>query len=838
MDGSPHAKAVASPHRHPFQLALGWSLLALALPLCVWSWLSPFPALGPPRTMSMLATVVDLLVVMAASLIFITGFRAMPSERFGRVVTLGLLFLGVTEWELLRLVVLRQTAAFDGPIALPPELFGLVAVALAMLSVWVYVRQDAVRWVNHQSKAALMVGVAVLGLGLLYASVVSPQWGRAWAGLGPGQQTAAYSLLCGTGVAVGLLTLHALWRRREAMVRECLMALGFSVAMALVYVTLMWAALVQGQHGGDWLADLYRFIAYLYLFHAIANEAQARPMERVNAQLQRERLVIGASPDGVLWVNQQGEILLANTAMETMSGYTGGELVGQHVEIFLPVHMRDQHRDSIRGYFTQPHARAMGMLDLSLMRRDGSKLPVDISLGHWQEEGQQYAIAYIRDLSERKRFEESLRHQATHDELTGLPNRFLFRLQLAQALASARRESRGLAVLLLDLDDFKTINDSFGHMAGDEMLRQVSARLRALLRKNDVLARLGGDEFAVLLPNLNGPDEAIGVAEKLLSSADAPYHLQGQELHTAVSIGLAFSPTDAADGDGLLRYADMAMYQAKQAGRGTYSCYSAQLDQRAQENMQMHIRLKDAIHLQKLALYYQPQVDVQTGRVVGAEALLRWNDEVLGAVSPARFVPVAETTGLILPLSAWVLETACRQIAQWDKAGTPLRVAVNFSAQQFRQQDLSEGVALSLARAGARAELLEIEITESVAMAQPVLARSQLDALVALGCSVALDDFGTGYSSLAYLKALPVAKLKIDREFVKDIPDDANDLKITKSIIALAHSLDLTLVAEGVESVRQLEFLRAYGCETYQGWLHSPAITAEEMTLVLRDQSW
>jgi diguanylate cyclase (GGDEF)-like protein len=459
---------------------------------------------------------------------------------------------------------------------------------------------------------------------------------------------------------------------------------------------------------------------------------------------------------------------------------------------------------------------------------------VDISLGYWEERGERHAIAYIRDLSERKGFEESLRHRATHDELTGLPNRWWFRLQLRQALSLAARSGRRVAVLFLDLDYFKNVNDSFGHATGDALLVQVAARMRAALRESDVLARLGGDEFGILLTDLGDADESVHVAEKLLVSLQSSYRVQDHEMYTGGSLGLAFYPDDAVDCDTLLRYADLAMYQAKQAGRGGFAFYSKEMDRRVHEDMQLHTRLKEAITQGGLTLHYQPQVEVESGNIVGAEALLRWYDPVLGDVAPSRFIPVAEATGLILPLSDWVLETACRQIAAWTQAGTPLRVAVNVSAQQFHQRNLPENVYAALQRTGAKAKWLDIEITESVAMSQPEQAREQLNALVALGCSVALDDFGTGYSSLGYLKALPVSKLKIDKSFMDGIPNDTNDVTLSRAIIALAHSLGLTLVAEGVETDAQLAFLRQYGCELYQGWLFAKAMDATELTPRLR----
>jgi diguanylate cyclase (GGDEF)-like protein len=419
--------------------------------------------------------------------------------------------------------------------------------------------------------------------------------------------------------------------------------------------------------------------------------------------------------------------------------------------------------------------------------------------------------------------------------LTGLPNRWMYQLQLNQALAHAGRNRQRVAVLLLDLDYFKTINDSFGHAAGDALLVQAGNRMRSTLRESDLLARLGGDEFAVLLTELADADEAVSVATKVLAALQEAYVLQGHDVYSGGSVGLSFFPDDAQDGDTLLRYADLAMYQAKQAGRGTYACYSQNMDVRVHEDMLLHTRLKEALATGALELHYQPQVNVESGNVTGAEALLRWHDPVLGDVTPSRFIPVAEATGLILPLGDWVLETACQQIATWTRIGLPVRVAVNFSAQQFRRFDLADKVRAVLERTGAQAQWLDIEITESMAMTQPEQARKQLEALVALGCSVALDDFGTGYSSLAYLKTLPVSKLKIDKSFMDGIPHDGNDVAISRAIIALAHSLGLTLVAEGVETDAQLAFLRQYGCETYQGWLFAKAMPAEAMTQRMSD---
>jgi diguanylate cyclase (GGDEF)-like protein/PAS domain S-box-containing protein len=550
----------------------------------------------------------------------------------------------------------------------------------------------------------------------------------------------------------------------------------------------------------------------------------------------RESVAFNASPDGVMWVDQHGDILMINAAMATLSGYTESELVGCSVSIFLPPHLREAHAHSMQSFFTAPNPRAMGSGKMKLLKKNGGSVSVDIALGHWQDADAKFAIAYVRDLSEREAFEDALHFRATRDELTGLPNRWLFNQHLNKAILSARRSECMVAVLMLDLDDFKSINDSFSYALGDQLLLQVAQRLGGLTGSKNTLSRLGEDEFAIMLQGLSNASEAISVTQKILFELQRPYVLNGQEVHCGVSIGLALFPDHAHSSADLLRYADMAMYQAKRFARGSYACYTPELQTRARENMKLHVRLKDAIDRGQLKLLYQPQFDSSGVNIVGAEALVRWHDSVLGDVSPARFIPVAESTGLILALSAWVLETACKQIAAWERAGVPLAVAVNFSAQQFGQGNLAEQVRATLERTGASGNLLKVEVTESIAMDQPDAASDQLHSLIRLGCSVALDDFGTGYSSLAYLKTLPASVLKIDRAFIKDLPTSVGDAKICKAIIALAHNLGMTVVAEGVETDQQLAFLRSYGCDAYQGWLFAKAMDAESLTERLTDQ--
>jgi diguanylate cyclase (GGDEF)-like protein/PAS domain S-box-containing protein len=823
-------------HSHPYQLVFGCALLALAVPL-LWqmSHASHLIALDPAQFV-FLHTVVEIFAVVVAMLIFITGYLAILSPRKGAVVWLGVAFLGVGLLDGLHLM------SYAGmPDAISPNspqksiFFWLAARLLAAMALLVYALLPVMAEVGPRRKRlALAVMLFIVGV-LGYVGLTSPD--RLPALFIEGQGLTALKIgLEWLVVALNLLTLAVFWVRRVALARECLMALAFAVALSAVSEIFFMLLGVADKDSANALGHVYKVFAYLYLFHATFNEALRRPLERIEMQHQRETVTLNAAPDGVLWVDESGCIQMANPAMEKLSGYRTHELEGQNVAIFLPERLRERHAQSMRDYFLAPHARAMGLMDLKLMRKDGEMLSVDISLGNWEDGAARHAIAYIRDLTERKVFEESLRHKATHDDLTGLPNRWLFQLQLNQELARAVRTNLKVAVLLLDLDYFKTINDSFGHATGDALLVQASQRMRGVLREHDLLARLGGDEFAILLTDLASFDEAVNVAAKLLTTQQEIYQLQEQDVYSGSSLGLAFYPDDARDGETLLRYADMAMYQAKQAGRGTYARYAKEMDQSVHEDMLLHTRLKEALTTDALKLHYQPQVDVASGTVIGAEALLRWNDPILGNVSPARFIPVAEATGLILPLSDWVLDTACRQIAAWTQAGTPLRVAVNFSAQQFRLRDLPEKVHAILERTGAQAQWLNIEITESVAMTQPELACKHLDALVAMGCSVSLDDFGTGYSSLSYLKKLPVGTLKIDKSFMDGIPVDANDIAIYQAIIALAHSLGMTLVAEGVETEAQLAFLRQNGCESYQGWLFAKALDASDLTAKL--ETW
>jgi diguanylate cyclase (GGDEF)-like protein len=427
-----------------------------------------------------------------------------------------------------------------------------------------------------------------------------------------------------------------------------------------------------------------------------------------------------------------------------------------------------------------------------------------------------------REISERERAEERARVLAFHDALTGLPNRLLFNDRLKLALSQADRHHRKLAVLFVDLDRFKLINDSLGHSLGDILLRQVADRLITTVRHSDTVARLGGDEFTLLLPELHGPEDAARTARKILRTIRKPFSLEGREVFATPSIGIAMFPEDGEDVDTLLKNADTAMYRAKDEGRDNFQLYTSAMNVHALKRLSLESGLRRALPNRELRLWYQPVVNLADGEIHGFEALLRWQHPMLGLVPPSEFVPVAEATGLIVPIGPWVLRTACEQVRAWQETSQrPLSVAVNLSARQFEQSDLTEQITRALDDTGLPPESLELEIVESSAMRNAESAIKTLAQIKSTGVRISIDDFGVGYSSLSYLRRLPIDTLKIDRSFVRDITIDPGDAAIVTAVVGLARTLKLRVVAEGVETREQLDFLRRQGCDRMQGFLMS-----------------
>ena len=439
-----------------------------------------------------------------------------------------------------------------------------------------------------------------------------------------------------------------------------------------------------------------------------------------------------------------------------------------------------------------------------------------------------------RDITARVQAEEELARMAHYDALTNLPNRGLLLARLTRAMGRADRADTLVAVLFLDLDQFKEINDSLGHAVGDAVLKAIAQRLEGCLRSTDTVARLGGDEFTILLENLRGTDEIAGIADKLLRAIARPAEVAGQTLHLSTSIGVTVYPRDERNADTLLRNADLAMYHAKQEGRNNVQFFSPDMSERTEQRVDLVARLRGALGRGEFALHYQPQVDVRSGTITGVEALLRWRDPERGMVPPAQFIPIAEDTGLIVPIGEWVLREACAQAQRWLAAGYgPLTVAVNLAPRQFRQKDLVATVAGILADTGLPAGCLELEITESTMMQRAEEAAACLRELHALGVRISLDDFGTGYSSLAYLHRFPVHSLKVDQTFVRDIKSDRDDAAIVSTVITLARQMKLKSLAEGVETREQLAFLRTRGCDYFQGFLFCRPLPAVDIEALL-----
>lgn len=549
---------------------------------------------------------------------------------------------------------------------------------------------------------------------------------------------------------------------------------------------------------------------------------------RAQAEMLKLSSALTHSADAVMVTNRSGIIEYVNPAFESITGFSRTEAVGKSPDI---LRAEDQDPAVFAAMWDAIESGEVYRCELINRRKDGTTYHEEKTITPLKDSHGRitHFIATGIDISERIRAQEKLEYMAHHDAVTGLPNRVLLLDRVKQALHRAQRDGGIIAVMFIDLDGFKAINDTVGHHFGDRFLSEVAARLQSTVREHDTVARLGGDEFAIVLEGMASMTDISKVARKLIRDLAAPFIVDGREMYVTGSIGVARHPTDGNDVHTLLRKADSAMYRAKQVGKNTYRFYSEVEGEEDTARLELEQQLRRAVERREFVVYYQPQVSIDTSEVVGVEALLRWQHPQHGIVEPNRFIPLLEETGLITEVGDWVLREVCEQAVAWQKQGMPpLRVAVNLSCKQFTKRDLVGDVARILDETGLDPKRLNIEITEGTLASKIDSTVKTLDKLNALGVTISVDDFGVGYSSLNYLKRFPIDKLKIDQSFVRDVTSDTNDAAIASAIIALAHKLNLQVIAEGVETLEQLFFLSRQGCHEVQGHLVSPPLSNSE----------
>lgn len=549
------------------------------------------------------------------------------------------------------------------------------------------------------------------------------------------------------------------------------------------------------------------------------------------------RAVLDNVNEGIIVIGEAGAVVSFNPAAEKIFGYAIQEITNQNFSLLIAADGLQQSGKYIK---CTDEISILGVTrEVMGLRKDLSAFPLELKTSQISIQERLLFIITARDISDRKDAERRISHLASHDALTNLPNRTLLQDRIQQTLAHNSRHNQQAAVIFIDLDRFKVINDTLGHDVGDGLLLEAAARLVAGVRSDDTVARQGGDEFIILLSEISHPEDAGVIAQKLLDSLLQPFTIKGKELHISASIGIAIFPDDGSDMESLLKNSDIAMYHAKESGRNNYQFFSPEMNEQAAEKLTLIGDLRHAVARNELFLVYQPVVDMISGDMAGIEVLLRWQHPVLGLISPVKFIPLAEESGLVLPISEWVLRSACKQLLVWQKQGCEVpRLAINLSAKQLLQKSLADTIALILGETGVEPHFIGLEITESMLVHNIEEVVETLLKLSNMGLEISIDDFGTGYSSLSYLKRFPINKIKIDKSFVDDIATHPDDAAIVKAIIAMAHGLSMKVVSEGVETKLQLDFLRQQGCEQYQGNIFSKPLPASEMASKLKRQEF
>ncbi|MFO7602892.1 MAG: EAL domain-containing protein [Gammaproteobacteria bacterium] len=571
--------------------------------------------------------------------------------------------------------------------------------------------------------------------------------------------------------------------------------------------------------------------------HAVEITEQKIAQKALHDSESRYKTLFDSATDGILLISQD-RFIDFNPHAASLFACSEDDLRRSHAKTLMPETQPGGRpsEPTLRGYIHAARDGQPQFFEWQFRRLDGSLFDAEVSLNDSSLGDEAIVLAIVRDITQRKLSEARLIRQANFDTLTGLPNRILALDRLSESIKRAHRLKSHVAVLFIDVDHFKTVNDSLGHSVGDELIIEVATRLRTCVREGDTAARFGGDEFMVILNDIDNMIDTESVLEKILATMKTPFFLAGQEFFLGASIGVSGYPTDGEDAQVLLRNADAAMYKAKEAGRNTFQFYAPEFNQQAKERVQMEVNLRKALERQEFFLTYQPQIDIQSGDIIGAEALIRWQSPELGLVQPDEFIKLAEETGMIIPIGEWVLRTACHTAAAWQKdLGLKLRISVNVSQRQFASTELITQVSKILRESTLPAELLELEITESLLMDDSDRTLDIVHAFKQLGLSLALDDFGTGYSSLSYLKRFPFDVLKIDRAFVNDITHGVDEAGLCIAILAIASTFHMSVIAEGVEDAEQLAFLHTSGADVAQGFYFSKPLQDEDFREYVRD---
>jgi len=611
---------------------------------------------------------------------------------------------------------------------------------------------------------------------------------------------------------------------------------GFGKSVAVFYLLLATVAiagfLLSHAQAAEMLAVGLLFVGgVIALRYLTDHRAETEEALRV-----RDR-AIESTRDGIIItdaLDPEHRTLYVNPALERITGYPPKEVVGRNARFFLGDNTHQPEAETLRQMFRDGRE---GTVILRCLTKEGQPFWNELSVSPVRDDqgAVTHYISIFKDITERRRQEEEMLRNAHHDTLTGLANRVLLHDRLEQAITVAHRHQRQVGVLFVDLDHFKIINDTLGLATGDAMLKEVASRLLGSLRDGDTAARIGADEFVLLLNDMEMEDDIVMVAERVLQSMTRPHAVNGQELFVSASIGASIYPRDGDDGQELLKKADIAMVRAKEHGRNGFQVFTEEMQSRITQRLSLETHLRRALDRQEFLLYYQPQVCLKTGAIVGAEALIRWQHPELGMVSPAEFIPLAEDTGLIVVIGEWVIEAACAQMRVWKDAGqADIGISVNLSARQFRLRNLAETVERHLNRFGIPPHLLDMELTESMVMQDPEAAILTLRQFTSLGLRISLDDFGTGYSSLSHLRRFPIDVLKVDQSFVREVTVDKDAAAIAASVIALGRSLGLKVIAEGVETREQLDYLKRHDCDEIQGYYFSKPLPPAEFAALLK----